>query len=74
MERIKRLDLEEVINATSPLSGEEIMEILHIKEGPKVGEAQKAIEQAIIDGIISDKAVDARRFLRDRYASRQKGK
>lgn len=73
-ERIKSIDLEEIIHVKSPLKGEEVMQILKLSEGPEVGEAQKAIEQAIVDGKISPAVKDARRFLIKDYSLRLRGR
>ena len=74
MERIKMLDLEAIIHARSPLAGEEVMSILNLDEGPAIGEAQSAIEQAIVDGRIRSTARDAKSFLINDYMPRIKGK
>ncbi len=42
----------DVTKAVSPLSGEEIMEHLHLIEGPKVGYFKDALTDAIIEGIL----------------------
>lgn len=72
MERIKILDLEKVINAKSPLTGDRIMELLNCQEGPEVGNAQAAIEQAIIDGRILDSEEAAEEFLINEYLPKLK--
>ena len=45
-----------------PLSGHQVMEVLQIPEGPAVGKALSALEEAVADGIVTD-ASEARRFL-----------
>ena len=47
----------------SPVRGSEIMEIFNIKEGKKVGELKKSIEDAILDGVIRNTYEDAKQFL-----------
>ncbi len=47
----------------SPVRGLEIMEIFNIKEGKRVGELKKFIEDAILDGVINNTYEDAKRFL-----------
>lgn len=47
----------------SPVRGLEIMEIFNIKEGKKVGELKKSIEDAILDGVINNTYEDAKQFL-----------
>jgi poly(A) polymerase len=67
MERIKLLDLDALIDVKSPLPGEEVMSILGIAAGPEVGEAQKDIEQAIIDGKIAATESDAKAYLENEF-------
>ena len=67
IERIKILDLDQVINASCPITGDRIMEILNCHEGPEVGNARAAIEQAIIDGRINEVADEAEIFLKEEY-------
>jgi len=47
----------------SPVRGLEIMKIFNIKEGKKVGELKKSIEDAILDGVINNTYEDAKQFL-----------
>lgn len=69
--RLKNYDylekrIEEVIekdklrNFHSPVRGEEIMEACNLKAGPTVGKIKKAIEDAILDGIIPNEYEDAK--------------
>ena len=39
------------------------MKIFNIKEGKKVGELKKSIEDAILDGVINNTYEDAKQFL-----------
>ena len=70
--RVEELDIEQIRSVRSPLSGEEVMEILEIDPGPAVGEAMSAIETAIIDGKIAQDEDAARRFLTEDYKRRRK--
>lgn len=72
IERIKLLDLDEVINVSCPLSGERLMELLNCTAGPAIGEARAAIEQAIIDGHINEEISEAENFLVKEYIPRLK--
>ena len=47
----------------SPVRGEEIMKVYNIPPSKKVGEIKKAIEEAILDGVIENNYEDAFEFL-----------
>jgi poly(A) polymerase len=47
----------------SPVRGEEIMKVCNIPPSKKVGEIKKAIEEAILDGVIENNYEDAFEFL-----------
>ncbi|GBD93625.1 multifunctional CCA protein [bacterium BMS3Abin05] len=54
----------------SPVRGGEIMEITGLKPGPRIGKLKKAIEEAILDGLIPNEHDAARAYLmqiKDRY-------
>jgi tRNA nucleotidyltransferase/poly(A) polymerase len=56
----------------SPVRGNEIMEICNLKEGKKVGELKKAIEEAILDGKIDNNHDDGLSYLyqiKDKFIS-----
>lgn len=53
----------------SPLSGEEIMEILSIGPGPTVGAVQRSLEEQLIDGTIAFGDADAAREWLRRHAN-----
>ena len=56
----------------SPVRGKEIMKLFDLKEGKKIGELKKAIEEAILDGKINNDHNDALNYLnqiKDKYIS-----
>ena len=52
IQNVVNIDLKRLFQ--SPVRGNEIMKICGLKEGRKVGELKKAIEEAILDGIIEN--------------------
>jgi len=57
----------------SPVHGETIMEVCDLKPSRKVGEIKKAIEDAILDGIIGNNFEEAYEYLlkiKDRYSQK----
>jgi poly(A) polymerase len=69
--RLEQIGVEGIRRLSSPLSGDDVMEILGLEPGPQVGKALEAIESAIVDGKIGADRDSALRFLRDEYAPRQ---
>jgi len=57
----------ESIPTKSLLSGEEIMNLLNIGPGPKVGEVKKALEKAQWEGLVKTKE-DAIRFVKENFS------
>ena len=54
----------------SPVRGEEIMKVCNLKPSKKVGKIKKAIEEAILDGIIANNYDEAYNYLlkiKDKY-------
>lgn len=58
---------------SSPLSGEEIMEVLHCTPGPTIGRAKQMLTEAVLDGIVPsmDKAA-ARKYLKENFPLKQR--
>ena len=48
----------------SPVRGDEIMKVLNLKPGKQIGEIKKAIEEAIIEGKISNDYNEAYKFMK----------
>jgi poly(A) polymerase len=65
--RLAEVGVEQIRSVSSPLNGEDVMEILELEPGPQVGRALDAIETAIVDGRIEANREAASRYLRDEY-------
>lgn len=65
--RIQSLDQEKVKSVSSPLSGEEIMELLGLSPGPKVGEIKEEIIEAILEGKIENSKESAIDYLKKKF-------
>lgn len=65
--RIEALDQEKVKSVSSPLSGEEIMELLGLSPGPRVGEVKEELVEAILEGEIENTKEAAISYLRGKY-------
>jgi hypothetical protein len=59
----------------SPLRGDEIMDFCRLKPGPTVGKIKEAIEEAILDGKISNDYQAAKKYfeeIKDQYLAEAK--
>ena len=72
--RLRAVDQEGIRSASSPLTGEEVMDLLEIGQCPQVGEAQRAVEKAIVDDRIPAEREAARRFLLEQFVPRLQGR
>ena len=67
--RMNEVDEKDKLRAfQSPVRGEEIMEICDLKPGPAVGKIKRALESAILDGIIPNEHEYVRQYLVDNRA------
>lgn len=63
-EKIREVEEKDKIrNWKNPISGEEVMRVLEIKPGPRVGEVKDEIKDAILDGKISNNYEEAYHYL-----------
>ncbi|HRY36999.1 MAG TPA: HD domain-containing protein [Candidatus Magasanikbacteria bacterium] len=56
------LEIDKMRAFQSPIRGEEIMEVCHLKPGPTVGKIKKAIEEAILDGKIGNNYEESKKY------------
>ena len=68
--RIEALDQEKVKSISSPLSGEEIMAVLGLAPGPRVGKMKEELVEAVLDGTIENTKEAAIQYLRAKYGKR----
>jgi poly(A) polymerase len=62
-QRIEELREKDALRAfQSPVRGDEIMEICGLRPGPTVGKIKKAIEEAILDGVIPNEYAAAKEY------------
>jgi len=67
------IEKDKLRNFHSPVRGEEIMEMCNLKAGPTVGKIKKAIENAILDGVIPNEYDAAQKYfesIKDEYCSK----
>ncbi|MGB9553430.1 MAG: CCA tRNA nucleotidyltransferase [bacterium] len=65
--RIEALDQEKIKKVTSPLDGEEIMALLGLAPGPKVGEIKEELADAVLEGTIENSKEAAIVYLKNKY-------
>lgn len=61
--RMQSIDTETIKKFDLPVSGGDVMELLGIKQGPRIGEVLTAVEMAIVDGKIPNDREAAKTFL-----------
>ena len=70
MQRVLEVREKDALRAfQSPVRGEEIMEVLRLKPGREVGIVKKAIEEAILEGIIPNEYDAAYKYMLDEAAN-----
>jgi poly(A) polymerase len=67
--RLQAVGVEHIRRLQLPLSGGDVMELLGIRQGPRVGVALKTVESAILDGRIPNDREEARRFLLSQFGT-----
>lgn len=74
MDRIEEVLEKDALRAfQSPLRGDEIIELLGVEPGPVVGKIKKAIEEAILDGVIPNEYDAAKDYffkIKDQFLSK----
>lgn len=69
------IETDKMLAFQSPVRGEEIMELCHLKPGPTIGKIKAAIEEAILDGIIPNEYEAAKTYfekIKDEYLKEAK--
>lgn len=64
------IEKDKLLAFQSPVRGDEIMALCHLKPGPTVGKIKEAIEEAILDGIIPNEYEPAKAYfdkIKDEY-------
>ena len=57
------IEKDKLVAFQSPVRGQEIMDVYGLKEGREIGVIKKAIEEAILEGIIENTHSDALEYL-----------
>ena len=64
MQKVKEVEEKDKLRAfQSPVSGDVIMKVCNLQPSKKVGEIKSAIEEAILDGVITNNYEDAYNYL-----------
>ena len=57
------IEKDKIVSFQSPVRGQEIMDVCGLKEGREIGLIKKAIEEAILEGVIGNTHGDALEYL-----------
>lgn len=68
-QRIESLGREEIERLKPPINGHEVMELLGIRPGPKVGEVLNALLEAVIDQKIEPTPEASKKFVLENFAT-----